>query len=156
MITTTIRSVSLTTLSVLAVLVGSTAGVNAAGPWGSCVSAKIDEPFRLPDGTVHPAGTLMMCEASPFSPVASVHRTYVNGHPAGMFLSKNLRGELEESARPSIVLQRYGDGPLELLGYVRPGGGRNVSYQFSVGRYPSAVASALTATGGPLEIAAAK
>ena len=56
---------------------------------------------------------------------------------------------------PSVVLQRDGDGPLELLGYVQSGQGRNVSYQFSVGHDRSAAPSELTGTAGPLGVVAA-
>ena len=136
----------------LALALNATA-LDAATPTGACVSAKIDAPFRLPDGSLHPAATLTMCEARAFSPVATIHSTYVDGRPVGMFVSRIRHGERAGSAAPSVVLQRDDEGRLDLLGYVIPAQGRDVAYQFGLPRRSSVASPALAGTVGPVALA---
>src|SRR6185295_994831 len=60
---------------------------------GACVSARIGSPFRLPDGALHPAGTLTVCQARMLSPVAELHVISVDRRPMGVFVSRRSRGE---------------------------------------------------------------
>lgn len=126
-------------------MVGTT---SAATPSGTCVSARIEAPFRLPDGTLHGAGTLTLCDARSLSPVATIHRTYVDGRPAGMFVSQERRSEVDAGAPPSVVFRRDGDGQLDLLGYVLPAGRRSVTYQ--LGEHRLAPAPAMTGSAVPV------
>ena len=88
---------------------------------GVCVSAEIEEAFRLPDGSSYPAGKLTLCHHSDYSPVASFHRTKVDGMTVSMHMS--LRGDSErgESDAPFIMFSRDADGTLLLLGYGHSG-----------------------------------
>jgi len=88
---------------------------------GVCVSAEIDEPFRLPDGSNHPAGTLTLCHDSDYSPVASFHRTKVDGMTVSMHLSRRGESERGDSDEPFMMFGREADGTLLLLGYAHSG-----------------------------------
>jgi hypothetical protein len=118
------------------------------------VTAQIESPFRLPDGSLHEAGTLMLCDAKRFSPVATLHRTYVNGHPVGMFVSRNRRGESAADVVPGIVFHHDDAGHLDLFGYVLPAAGRNIAYQIG-NRRPTLAAPVLRAVTAPETIVAA-
>ena len=58
----------------------------AAG--GVCSSARVDEAFVLPDGSQHSAGELTVCVSQNLTPVASLHRTFVDGMPIGACLAR--------------------------------------------------------------------
>lgn len=126
----------------------------AASPTGTCVSARVDAPFRLPDGTLHAAATLTLCNVMAFSPVATVHRTYVDGRPAGMFLSHTRRAEAEGAAAPSVLFQRDTAGQLALLGYNLPGERRGIAYRMGERRTTRA-APLLAGAAAPIAIVAA-
>ena len=84
---------------------------------GVCVSAEIDEAFRLPDGSDYPAGRLTLCHHSDYSPVASFHRTKVDGMTVSMHLSRLGESEMGDSGSPFMMFSREADGTLLLLGY---------------------------------------
>jgi hypothetical protein len=88
---------------------------------GVCVSAEIEETFRLPDGSDHPAGRLTLCHHSDYSPVASFHRTKVDGMTVSMHLSRRGESERGDSDAPFMMFTREGDGTLLLLGYGHAG-----------------------------------
>ena len=86
-----------------------------------CVRAFIDETIALPDGSLHPAGTLRIC-LQPFSPVAALHETSIDGRTIGLFQSRRqLRGNPPEDPRPVMIFWRDPQGGLALLGYTIPG-----------------------------------
>lgn len=97
---------------------------------GKCVRADVPNPVALPDGTTHPAGQLRICLSGRFSPVAGLHRTYVNGDFAGIFLSRrvNSEGPVDEH-EPFMLFRRTVAGELELYGYALPDGPGLVSYR---------------------------
>lgn len=88
---------------------------------GVCVSAQIDEPFRLPDGSDYPAGKLTLCHHSDYSPVASFHRTKVDGITVSMHQSRRSESERGDSDAPFMMFARAQDGTLVLLGYAHAG-----------------------------------
>ncbi len=105
---------------------------------GSCTSAMLNESLTLPDGSRHDAGLLTLCATRDYSPVATLHKTFVDGMPIAFFLSR--RGEAEGSAdgRPVMMFRRDAKGRLHLSGYSVPSsGGRQVTYR--LGRQPGPV-----------------
>jgi len=107
-------------LVVLALCLVAAQGAAGAAK-GVCVSAEIEESFRLPDGSVHPAGRLSLCHHSDYSPVASFHRSKVDGMTVSMHLSRRGESELGDSDSPFIMFSREADGTLLLLGYAHSG-----------------------------------
>jgi hypothetical protein len=105
-----------------------------AAPGDTCVSAKVSAPFWLPDGVLHPAGTLMLCSVREFSPVANLHRLAVDGRPVGMFLSRKGIAEGRGALAPEVVFERDGAGNLKLLGYSVPTRGRSIAYRLPPAR----------------------
>src|SRR5262245_49494905 len=100
----------------------------AASPQ-ECVSVRIDAPFRLPDGTVRPAGQLTLCETRAFSPVTELHALLVNGASVGIFPSRLRANEAGPIAAPQVIFEREGAGTLALIGYVVPKAGRSLSFR---------------------------
>ena len=52
-----------------------------------CSTAEVEEPFQLPDGSLHDAGTLTICLDRESSPVSFLHHAYVDRVPVGMMNS---------------------------------------------------------------------
>ncbi len=96
---------------------------------GECVTAHVDAPFRLPDGLVHPAGVLTLCDGGKYSPVDNFHRILVGGSSIGLFVSSRRKAETSSMASPQIVFQRDAEGTLELIGYSLPSAGRSVAFR---------------------------
>jgi hypothetical protein len=106
-----------------------------AGSSGVCVTVDVDRPVVLPEiGTV-PAGRLMLCDSVEYSPVATLHKTYLDGKPVGILLSRKRTGEGKPVAEPRVLFRADGTGKLELIGYVLPG--RTGSVAFLLGERPS-------------------
>lgn len=109
----------------LLIVVGSAA-------WGAqtCTTATIDEPISLPDGSAHPPGKLTVCVHRDFSPVSSLHMTYVNRRPVAMLMSR--RGVSEGQAeRPFMMFRRIDGGRLQLYGYALPSRQHMTTYLLS-------------------------
>lgn len=96
-----------------------------------CVRVEVSDPIRLPDGRLYPAGSLTLCDSMQYSPVSSLHKTYVNGQAVGVLTSRRRASEMASNARPTVLFQRNGQGQLELVGYVLPGPRRSVTYQLA-------------------------
>ena len=109
-------------------LVAAQGAAEAAG--GVCVSAEIEEPFRLPDGSAHPAGRLTLCHQSDFSPVASIHRSQVDGMTVSMHMSRRGESERNDSDAPVMMFGRQADGMLLLLGYAHSGRDKTTMHAF--------------------------
>jgi len=94
---------------------------------GVCTTAEVAEPILLPEGTEHPAGSLTLCVSHHFSPVTTLHKTYVNGRQIGLLQSR--RGESEGGAeQPFFVFHRDHAGKLHLYGYASPQGNKMITY----------------------------
>ncbi len=106
-------------------------GTARAEPGGVCVTARVDQPIRLPDGSVHPSGLVTFCDAMEYSPVASLQKVYVNGKPVGIHVSRKAKSEIAHEAAPLVVFNTDGEGHLELVGYVVPGRVKSVTYLFA-------------------------
>ncbi len=96
---------------------------------GECVTARVDAPFRLPDGLVRPAGVLTLCDGGKYSPVDNFHRILVGGSSVGLFVSNRRRAEAGPAGAPQILFKRDAGGNLELIGYILPSAGRSVAFQ---------------------------
>jgi hypothetical protein len=95
-------------------------GAAMAGSGGGCIHVDLYEPIRLPDGSVYPAGVLTLCDTAALSPVATLHKTYVNGQPIGILISRRKANETKGSEPPTVVFRRD-HGALDLVGYALPG-----------------------------------
>jgi len=107
-----------------------------AGSRGACITLEVEAPILLPDGAVHPAGALTLCHSRALSPVSSLHKTYVDGHPVAMLASRRTSSEGGETIEPHALFNRTAEGRLELIGYVLPGVGRSVTYQMNESKKP--------------------
>jgi hypothetical protein len=96
---------------------------------GECVTARVDEPFRLPDGLLYPAGALTICDGGSYSPVDDFQRILVGGSAIGLFVSQRRGAELRSMGSPQIVFRRGPDSSLNLVGYIVPSTGRSVAYR---------------------------
>ena len=133
-------------LTSLVALTFSTTTVLAAAPH-QCVTARVDAPFRLPDGVLYPAGPLTLCETRAFSPVDNLHKILVSGSSVGMFVSRKRSAELRGLDSPQFLFKHDIDGNLELVGYTVPKSGRSIAYRL---KSQSALlqASSLHGSGG--------
>jgi hypothetical protein len=86
-----------------------------------CTSARVAEPFLLPDGSEHPAGKLTLCVSEHYSPVSYLHRTYVDGMAVGMHVSRHSVSEAPASESAYMLFNRGTDSKLRLVGFARPG-----------------------------------
>ena len=84
---------------------------------GTCVSAMIEEPFVLPDGSEHGAARLSLCREATYSPVASLHEMRVNGMAVGMQISRRGTSETRRGDEIYMVFSRRSDGRLLLDAY---------------------------------------
>jgi len=122
--------VVLTGLVILASAAGALAGV--------CTTTELGGRVQLPDGTEYDANTLTICVIAEYTPVSTMHKTYVDGMPVGMLISRRGVSEVGEEGQPFMMFQRDTNGTYRLYGYARPTGGRLVTYM--LGR-PSATAT---------------
>ena len=93
---------------------------------GDCASAKIEEPFVLPDGSEHPAGRLTLCLGSEFTPVTSFYRTSVDRMPVGSFASRRIVGG--DPTGRYMIFDRNAAGTLRLTGYTVPANGSAATF----------------------------
>ncbi len=116
-------------LTALVAVTMATTNPALAASSGECVTARLDAPFRLPDGLIHPAGVLKLCDGGKYSPVDNFHRILVGGSSVGLFVSSRRRAETGATGAPQILFRRDAEGTLELIGYTLPSSGRSVAFQ---------------------------
>jgi hypothetical protein len=109
-----------------------------AGDRGTCTSALVTEQVLLPDGSLHPPGRLTLCDSRSYSPVSTIHATYMDGMPVGMMLSRRGTSEGSAERHPFVMLIRDGSGLLHLYGYAVPSGEHMVTYRMQQPRSPGA------------------
>lgn len=95
---------------------------------GGCFSAAIDAPIVLPGGTEVDSGVLTLCVTRDLSPVAALHKIYVDGNPVAMLLSRRGYSEGAEDGRAFMMFNRDSRGNLQLYGFATPVEGRMVTY----------------------------
>jgi hypothetical protein len=107
-----------------------------AGSRGQCITLEVEAPILLPDGGEHPAGALTLCHTRSLSPVSSLHKTFVGGHPVAMLASRKSSSEGGKRIEPHALFSRTSEGRLELIGYVLPGTARSVTYYLNEDKKP--------------------
>ncbi len=123
-------------------------GAAVAGSGSGCIRVDLVEPVRLPDGNVYPAGALTLCDTVALSPVATLHKTYVNGRPIAILVSRKRANETKSNEPPSVVFQRS-DGALDLVGYTLPSPRRSgVTYLLNANLQMPSDESRVAASGG--------
>ncbi len=132
-------------LAAVVVFVGLQGAAQAQSP---CVSAFVDEPIRFPDGDLRPAGRLTLCDWRRFSPVSHLHKTYVDGRPVNLLLSRIYTAEREADSPAEFHFQRNGQGQLELIGYVQSTSGRSVMFLFAHPNRPKRIEVSRPARSG--------
>lgn len=111
-----------------------------------CAAAEIPEPFVLPDGSEHAAGSLKICKLQKHYPSTTLMVGYVDGRNVGMLLGLAGHNEADESAEPFMIFARDDAGKLRLYGYgLHDGGGMAT---FTLHR-PDRLAAALRLPGAP-------
>jgi len=122
------RNLSITVIALVAFSIAGS-GPTLAAPKGVCITTHVSAPFRLPDGVLHPAGSLTLCDTAAFTPVSDLHLLLVDGRSVGMFLSRRRTTEASGEIRPEVVFERGARGSLDLIGYILPTSGRSVAYR---------------------------
>jgi len=117
-----------------ALILLSVSGPAEAG--SRCITLDVEAPIVLPNGAVHPPGALTLCDYKAVSPVSTLHKTFVDGHPVAMLASHKTRSEGGETIPPHALFNRTPEGQLELIGYVLPGTGRSVTYHLNEAKKP--------------------
>ena len=112
----------------LALLAISIPGAIWGQSLGDCIAVEVPAPMILPDGSSHEAGSLKICHDQMFSPIASLHATYVDGKPVGFLRSRRGFAEDDTEGRPYVLFQKTHRGELRLLGYAWPHGNRMATY----------------------------
>jgi hypothetical protein len=128
--------IALLVIASSALVLPSLSGPAHAGSRGVCITLEVEAPILLPDGGVHPAGALTLCHTRSLSPVSSLHKTFVGGHPVAMLASRMSTSEGGSGVEPHALFSRTADGRLDLIGYVVPGAGRSVTYTLNEARKP--------------------
>jgi len=138
----------LPSLVVLAIILACAGGSSSATS-RNCVTVRLVDPLELPDGSVHGAGTLTLCTARSFSPVARLHQVSVDGMPVAVLLSRMGVSEGPAPRDPLVTFRRDRNGRLHLVGYAWPAGRRSQTYLLQDPRASGPeVASAETAGPG--------
>jgi len=112
----------------LAMALGAGGGDALAGAPAHCVSVDVPAPVILPDGSIHPAGELMLCLTQNYNPVTGLHKVYVNRRPVTMLRSRAARAEMPKKSPPTVLFHGSLASGLRLVGYTVPANGKVFSY----------------------------
>ena len=108
-----------------------------SGSRGGCITLKVDSPILLPNGDVYPPGALTLCDTLSLTPVSTIHKTFIDGHPVAMLSSRKTRSEGGEKIEPLVMFSRDPQGRLGLIGYVIPGKQRSITYLLDETKKPA-------------------
>lgn len=95
---------------------------------GRCMTVQVPTPFVMPDGQVHAPGTLKLCDSMALSPVSTLHKVYVAGHPVGLLESRVGRSEGPAEPGPYVLFRRNAQAQLVLVGHAWPDGRNMKTY----------------------------
>ena len=95
-----------------------------AAPPGGCISAEVPASVVLPDGSVHPPGTMVLCFEGQLNPVTRMEAITIGGRAQGMYPGRTRPSEMR-TAIPYVVFQRNDNDEWILIGLVRPPRARN-------------------------------
>ena len=107
----------LRSLGLLAALVLPALPGTAVAGQRVCTTATIEEPFVLPDGSEHDAGSLKICHLQKHYPSSSLLVSYVDGQNVGVLLGIAGHNEAGPRSNPFMMFARDPDGRLRLYGY---------------------------------------
>lgn len=97
-----------------------------------CISASTPDTLILPDGKSYEAEMLQICVDRSYSPVAGLHKLYIDGKPVGMFLSKRTIGVDDGTYRTATMeFSRNEDGAWVLESYTVPTDKQLIIYKMS-------------------------
>ena len=108
-----------------------------------CLTVNLARPVIFPDGAEHAPGQLTLCDWKTYTPIAQIHRSYVDGHPIQMLMGTLTSNEREVTEPSEVFFRADGRGRLELLGYARTLQGRSVTVSFQRQDSPRKVDHAL-------------
>jgi len=97
---------------------------------GPCLSVNLGRPVVFPDGSEHVAGQLTLCDWKAYTPVAQIHRSYMDGRPIQMLMGRRSITERDPMEPDEVFFRSNGDGRLELVGYSRTIRGRSMTVSF--------------------------
>lgn len=121
---------------VVAFVVLVPAGVAWAGESGRCHSTAVSTEMVLPDGSVHEPGALTVCTVRTHSPIATLLKVSVDGHPVQMVVSRSGTSETEARIDQAFfVFHRNAEAQLVLQGYAVPARGKLQTYAMYPDRY---------------------
>ncbi len=103
------------------------AGSAVAGD-GACFSAVIEAPILIPGVGEKPAGELKLCVTRQLSPISALHKTYVDGDPVAMLMSRQSQEALAAGDAPFILFRMDSLGRYQLEGFGAPIGRRMMTY----------------------------
>ena len=112
------RITALTLTLMVVVVVGLSPAASAAGR--SCVTAKLDAPLILPDGSEHPAGSLSLCKTRHESPVSTLYEAFVDKISVGLLQGHRVDTEASGEGPPYLMFLRDSAGRLRLYGFADP------------------------------------
>jgi len=141
------------TFVVATVLLPAASSAAEAAASHDCIAVEVPGPMRLPDGSVHPAATLTLCDTLSLSPSVSLHRMLVDGRPIGMFRSSKRASEARGDALPLVVFTRDDEGTLTLRGCVVPNRGRSFAYTMATTQRSSDIRARGVGTMGTAAVA---
>lgn len=95
-----------------------------------CLSVNLAQPVVFPDGTEHVAGQLTLCDWKAYTPVAQIHRSYMDGRPVQLLMGRRTTTERSVMEPDEVFFRPDSAGRLELIGYSRTFHGRNMTVNF--------------------------
>jgi len=95
-----------------------------------CLTVDLGRPVVFPDGSEHVAGQLTLCDWKAFTPVAQIHRSYMDGRPIQMLMGKRTTTERSLMEPDEVFFRSDSSGRLELVGYARTYQGRSMTVSF--------------------------
>ena len=116
------------------ILAAAIVGIAAPGSVraaGECISTVLPERAVLPDGSALMVGDILtLCTTRAFTPVQSLHVTYVNGMPLQQLLSRRAESEGLPGgpSRPFMIFEKNAEGRLQLYGFATTARDRLVTY----------------------------
>ena len=101
-----------------------------ASAQSSCLTVNLARPVVFPDGSEQPAGRLTLSDWKAFTPVAQIHRSYMDGRPIQLLMGRRSTSERGITEPDEVFFRPDPDGRLELIGYARTYHGRSMTVSF--------------------------
>lgn len=127
------RIVTLMAIAIALLMLGMWASPAGAR---SCLVAQVPQEFALPDGSIHPAGPLRICNDIRLNPVVELQEISVSGSVVGLFQGKTFETEEQEIVRPLLYFLQTDGEELVLVAMAQPSphrGGRPTTLLFADG-----------------------